>query len=314
MKRLFWMLTVIAGLIWGSGDRETFKRDVKPVVAGGEQLDSIFHQGFKRYFLIHLPRNFKIDQKKALVFVLHGGGGTPEAIADLTGFSNLADMEGFIVVYPAAVNRRWNDGRRVRDFKSHRDEVDDVGFFVRLIDTITKRFSIDSSRIYAVGMSNGGMMCQRLGLELSDRLAAIASVAASLPENLVLNFTPKAPISVLMINGTGDQFVPYEGGWVGLLERRGRVVGVERTIGLWASFNGCSMQPIITVRSVEGDTVYQFVYSGGRDNSEVVLYKIIGTGHIWPGGKKRPPRFGKHSTVIDATKVIWDFFATHRRN
>ncbi len=286
---------------------------LKTAVPIGDHLDSIVHQGIKRYFLIHIPENFKNGQQVALVFVLHGGGGTPRAIADLTGFSKLADAEGFIVVYPAAVNRHWNDGRGVGRFKSHRESVDDVGFIAQLIDTLSRRLAVDPSRIYATGISNGGMMCQRLGLELSDRLAAVASVAASLPETRAVDFNPQAPISVLMINGTEDRVVPYDGGGVGLFSKRGGVIGVEKAIELWVNYNKCLKTPVMTVIRSEQDTVYRVFYSGGRDNTVVVLYKISGAGHIWPGGKRRPARFGKHITIINATRIIWEFFITYPR-
>jgi len=282
----------------------------------GDRTGTLIHQGIRRHYLIHIPNNLPRNQPVPLVFVLHGGGGNPAAIARLTGFSLLADSAGFIVVYPEAVNRHWNDGRDVRRFRSHRKKIDDTGFISSLIDTLDSRLKIDPSRIYACGISNGGMMCHRLGIELPDRLAAIATVAAALPENLLDRFQPAAPLAVLMFNGTADPLVPYEGGYVGINGKNGRVISVERTAELWAEFNRCAREPEQTVIATnpEKPEIICKKFPGGIDGTEVVLYRLNGAGHIWPGGKRRPLKFGTYLATINATRIIWDFFQRHCRH
>jgi polyhydroxybutyrate depolymerase len=289
---------------------------IKPPLLPGDQQDALVYQGIKRPFLIHIPENLPDEKPAPLVLVLHGGGGTPAAVARLTRFSALADTAGFIVVYPQAVNRHWNDGRNVSRFRSHRQQIDDTGFLAALIDTLSRRLKIDPSRVYACGISNGGMMCQRLGIELAHRLAAIATVAAALPENLLDRFHPRAPLSVLMLHGTADPVVPYEGGPVGLNTQRGRVIGVEQTARLWAESNRCLFPPVETVISGSADsaTVVRLTFPSGRDGTEVILYRIIGAGHIWPGGAKRHPLLGQYVATINATRIIWDFFRRHTRH
>ncbi|MGQ9707871.1 MAG: extracellular catalytic domain type 1 short-chain-length polyhydroxyalkanoate depolymerase [bacterium] len=300
------LLLLLGGIIWA--------QKPKPVLLPGDHNDSIIYQGIRRHFLIHIPENRAQEKRLPLIFVLHGGGGTSRAVANLTGFSQLADSAGFIVVYPQALNRHWNDGRAVKRFRSHRQGVDDVGFISCLIDTMIDRVAIDPQRIYATGISNGGMMCLRLGCELSQRLAAIASVAAALPENLAQKSKPLAPISVLMINGTKDPIVPYQGGGVGLLTKRGRVISVEKTVDFWVRNNGCPEKPAETKTNYDESSRMKIkVYSGGRDSTEVILYTIEGGGHIWPGGEQRDSRFGRYSQDINATKVIWQFFERQRR-
>lgn len=278
-----------------------------------DEIKTTFYQGRERTFLVHIPEKVRGMKDVALVFVLHGGGGTPKSVAALSGFSKLADDEGLIVVYPQAVNRHWNDGREVRRFFSHREKVDDVGFIEVLIDTLVPELGVDSGRIYAVGISNGGMMCHRLGIELSHRLAAFATVAASLPERLT-DKTPKMPISVLMINGTADPVVPFKGGGVGFFASRGRVVSVAQAVEFWVKINGCDSQPTKTTVVSDGDlTVQKTVYQNGRYGTEVEFLTIVGGGHTWPGGRERPSRFGKKSDAVNATRVIWEFFSKHRR-
>lgn len=282
-------------------------------IAYPDQLKSIVYQGIKRQFLIHVPENLPKNRRVPVVFVLHGGGGTPASVARLTGFNRLADSAGFIVVYPEAVNRHWNDGREVPNYRSHRENIDDAGFIAALIDTLGRRLKIDRSRIYACGISNGGMMCHRLGCEIADRLAAIATVAASLPENLARRFPLSTPLPVLMFHGTADPFVPYEGGQVGITAPRGRVLGAEATARLWSESNRAPRIRIESLPATEDDKpgIICITYTGG---AEVILYKIIGGGHVWPGGKKRSHHYGPHVNRLNATALIWEFFSRHRRH
>ncbi len=294
-----------------------------PAVPGGaishnnrlaNQRHTILHQGMQRHFLIHLPSGLKQRNGPPAVIVLHGGGGTPEAVARLTGFNRLADKEGFIVVYPEAINRHWNDGRGVKEFRAHREEIDDVGFISSLIDTLIDRFGVDARRVYAAGISNGGMMCQRLGCEIPHRLAGIATVAAAMPENVAAGADSGAPVSILMINGTADPVMPFEGGAVGLRQARGRVLSVEQTVAFWVKWNRCAGAPLVTWLTDPDDslpvkmTVYQ-----NDDGVRVVLYTVLGGGHTWPGGRTRPAIFGKNTDAINATRLIWEFFQGCRR-
>lgn len=300
---------LVMTLLCGIMSAQRFQEQVRAKNSVGTTV----YQGRNRSFLLHIPEKVRGRENVPLVFVLHGGGGTPRSVASLTGFSNLADEEGFIVVYPQAVNRHWNDGREVKRFLSHREKVDDVGFIGVLIDTLVPELGVDSSRIYAVGISNGGMMCHRLGIKLSHRLAAFASVAASLPEKLTDKKT-QMPISALMVNGTADPVVPFEGGGVGLFASRGRVVSVAQAIEFWVKMNGCDSQPTETTLVSDGDlTVQKTVYRNGRLGTEVELLTVVGGGHTWPGGRDRPSRFGKKIDAINATRVVWEFFSRHRR-
>ncbi len=296
------LLLLLGGVLWAQQPKVSF--------LPGDQQGEIIYQGQRRHFLVHIPEDYSGQKGLPLVIALHGGGGNPKAMAKLTGFSLLADEEGFVVVYPQAVNRHWNDGRGVKRFRSHREEIDDVGFISALIDTMVTRLAVDPERIYATGISNGGMMSLRLGCELSSRLAAIAAVAASMPEKLAKKVVPQAPLSVLLINGTQDPIVPYEGGGVGLFAKRGRVLPVEKTVEFWVLFNRCKENPSDTLVA---DKVRRTVFAGGAEGTEVVLYTIADGGHIWPGGARRHHRFGSYFGEINATRLIWDFFSPRRR-
>jgi len=288
------------------------------VKAPGDYARVLVHRDLKRTFLLHVPPQYQPDTSLPLVIVLHGGGGEGSKVARLTRFSALADREGFCVVYPNGINHHWNDGRNVRNFRAQRENVDDVGFLSALIDRLHRYLNVDLSRIYVTGISNGGMMCNRLACDLSDRIAAIAPVASAMAEDLPDSCVPGLPISVLAINGTEDPLVPWGGGGVGLLAKRGRVLSVPKTINFWVTHNRCDPKPVITfLPDKDPDDsmrVRREDYTGGKDGAEVILYAVEGGGHTWPGGAERPERFGRRSDDFSATEVIWEFFKRHERS
>jgi polyhydroxybutyrate depolymerase len=300
------------------------------LLAGTARADTIVHSGVPRAFALHQPGRSD-PGPRPLVIVLHGGGGSAGRMAALTRFDRLADTAGFLVAYPEAVNRHWNDGRNVRRFRAQREQVDDVGFISALIDRLVRDEQADPKRVYVTGISNGGMMCHRLGLELSGRVAAIAPVAAGLPEPLAEawaglrpqsglsddSVSPGRPVSVLAINGTLDPVVPYLGGGVGLGRKRGRVLSAPAAARFWARANGCSAGPapeLLPDREPSGGMRVRLErWTGGREGAEVRLYTVEGGGHTWPSGARRPRHFGRTSRDIDATELIWRFFKEHQR-
>ena len=283
----------------------------------GDYPRSLVSDGRKRTFLLHVPRGWSRQKAVPLVIVLHGGGGNGKLVAALTGFSAVADREGFIVVYPDGINGHWNDGRNVPNFKSHRENIDDVGFIRRLVERLTGQLNLDTTRVFAAGMSNGAMMCHRLGCDLSDRLAAIAPVCGALPEDLPGTVDAGRPMPVMAINGTEDPFVPWSGGGVGLLNKRGSVLSVPASIRFWVDRNGCVASPVETRLPQKNPELGIFtvrdVYAAGRDQAEVIAYRVQGGGHTWPGGSERTARFGRQSNDFSASETIWEFFRKHRR-
>lgn len=282
---------------------------------------SIKVAGVERSYLLHVPATLPHDRPSALVLVFHGGGGTPAWAERESRFSELAEREGFIVAYPEGLGKSWNDGRDDPGIRAQRDAVDDLSFIKALLDEIGRTYRIDSSRVFATGISNGGMFSQFLATRLSDRIAAVAPVAAGLPAPLAEGFRPAKPVSVLMINGTEDPLVHYEGGSITLPwgADRGAIVSTDAAIRLWVEHNRCSRTPV-TAELPDQDPrdrtrIRTLRYGPCRDGTAVVLYRIDGGGHTWPGGMQYLPRFiiGNLSRDIDATEVIWEFFERHPR-
>jgi polyhydroxybutyrate depolymerase len=265
--------------------------------------------GITRSYLLFAPEGSRAGRVLPLVLVFHGGGGQARAMATHTGFSRVAEREGFAVAYPEGIDRRWNDGRGYG--ASH----DDVAFVRALLDSIGRQTPIDSSRVYATGISNGAMFAYRLACDLPGVLAAVAPVAGAVPAALAERCASARPTAVVAFQGTADPLLPYAGGGR-RPSGRGEVLSARRSAELWARVNGCGSPaaeaPIDSVR--DGTRVRPDRWSGCREGKDVVLYTIEGGGHTWPGGPPVGRGVGRVSRELGATETIWAFFAGHPRS
>lgn len=273
----------------------------------------------EREYLVHAPADLP-DAAVPLVFVFHGGGGTAAGTPKLTGFNTVADREKFIVVYPEGIGRGWNDGRETKVSQAHRDEVDDLAFFDALLARLAKEHRVDAGRVFATGISNGGIFSHYLAANRAEKIAAIAPVVGGLAAPFHERFKPARPVSVLIIQGTADPLVPYEGGAIaGRAGRdRGNIVSTDEAIRLWTRADGCGPEPEITPlpdrdRADECRTEERR-WKGGRDGAEVVLWRVENGGHTWPDGPQYLPRLVIGRVTHDfGSAEIWDFFAAHPR-
>lgn len=287
-------------------------------------------QSVKRSYRLHVPKQVKDGSTPApLIFVLHGGGSTAE-ITSRAKWTPLADEEGFVVVYPDGINKHWNDGRNATKHAEQDAKTDDVGFILATLDDVAKRHPIDRSRIYVTGLSNGGFMSQRLAIEATEHFAAAAIVIATLPtpyDNGERPFTPAAPISILMMNGTKDTFAPYNGGKLtpNFTPYRidsathdfgqGTATSTDKAIALWLKHNNLAeIEPVVTTlpdkAPDDGCRVIHSLWSSPETPVDVELYRIEGGGHTIPGGTQYLPKriIGPVCHDIDGTRVIWEFF------
>lgn len=294
---------------------------------GTSSMHVLKHDGLSRTYALYLPKGYNPRSSLPLLIALHGGTGDAKKWPVYTnnGFERLADRDKFLLVYPEGIEGQWNDKRGVRDFAAQRDNVDDIGFIGVLIDFFIANYPVDRDRVYVLGASNGGMMANYVGAEYSDKVAAIATVIASIPDNLLPLMKPRHPISVLMINGTEDPLVQWRGGVVKFGRKEtGSVLPVEKTLQFWINHNKLKPQPEMTelpVRDYEDTTkVTKASYRGGRANTEVVLYTVKGGGHAWPAFEDKRGKLaklmvdkliGKKSQNLDACQTIWDFFKSH---
>jgi polyhydroxybutyrate depolymerase len=285
--------------------------------------DSIYHNGMFRTYQIYIPPLYNPAQSTPLVFVLHGGGGNAEYMSAYTQFNLTADTANFIVVYPEGIyvginvggqpGHEWADGRMVLLPDSL--GIDDVDFISHLIDTLSLNYNICSSCIFATGISNGGIMCQRMASQLSNKLAAVASVAASFPDSLLSGFNPSHPISILFMNGTNDPITPVISGGIGLAG--GSNISTDSAIALWVNHNLClptiDSTTLPNTSLLDLSTVTKYTYSFCRDSTEILFYKINNGGHTWPqeNDTLHVPFTGACNHDFNGSSEIWNFFRTH---
>lgn len=269
--------------------------------------------GVVRTYLLHVPPSAR-GTKPPLVMVFHGGQGDGAKIARQTGFNRVADREGVVVVYPNSLEY-WNDGRATIP-----NPRDDVSFVRQLIKHLVETENVDRQRVFATGASNGGNFTLRLACEMSTEITAFAPVIASFPVEYSPNCRPRRAVPIMMMNGTSDTFIRWEGGAVrkGLFRGAGgETLPVPTTLDFWRKQNGCSPNPTVDRRpdrdKGDGTTVEVITYPGCRDASAVQMIKIEGGGHTWPGSQDSVPRaVGNTSGDIDASEEIWGFFKQRR--
>lgn len=274
---------------------QTDTQQTPPADVSGELTD----RGQHRTYYLHTPPSYTATHPLPLLVALHGSGMQGKEMAQKTALSELADREGFIVVYPDGLKQKWN--------VSGKSPEDNVEFVHALIDQMQQIRSLDAGRVYVVGLSNGGILAQKLACEAPDQIAAIATVAASLPIQFSSHCQTQKPISLLMINGTADSVVPWQGGEPPNV-RVGRnlsIPPIPDVVNFWQQHNGCPTKAKIEQPS---NLVEVTDYQSCQAQSEIMLVALKGAGHVWAGGGYGQSPFG------DTTQRVWQFFQRHSLN
>ncbi len=270
----------------------------------------------QRTYYLHVPSSYDGTKPVPLVLVFHGGGGNGKGMEGFTGFSALADGKSFIVAYPDGIDHRW---RSQPETTPEDQKVNDVGFVSTLIDHLSQTFNIDPKRVYAAGMSNGGVFAYRLACEISGKIAAIASVAGAMSANEASRCNPDQPVAIIAFHGTDDPIIHYQGGTVRSLSNSEDVLSVPDTIARWRRIDGCSAtvqaEAVPHVNSADQTHVEREGPSNCEKGAPVELYTIAGGGHTWPGAFQYLPEglIGKMNKDVSATELIWDFFMHHAK-
>ncbi|MFN8530335.1 MAG: alpha/beta fold hydrolase [Anaerolineae bacterium] len=273
--------------------------------------------GRDRTYAISLPAAYFAPDAAStffpLLLVLHGATDTGEHWARVTNFTDLAEEAGFIVVYPDGLNGVWNDGR-TGDPRID-PAIDDLSFLNGVIDTLIEGFRVDTTRIYVTGYSMGGFMAIRLACRLPDRIAAVAAVAAALPQYLVGECAGTTPMPFMLIHGTNDTTIP----WIGLTTRDGSgFLSASETVNFFVQRDECapsqSIQEAPDADPSDGTRVLISTYENCSGGAHVALVGVYLGGHTWPGHpftSLGDP--GVTSMDVDATRLVWAFLSAHHR-
>jgi len=286
------------------------------LVAGAYEISRQMDDYDRPYFL-YLPASYSSTKNFPLLLMLHGGGGSAAQFARSIAIEQEADQFEFVVVFANGTNRfensqvlrTWNSGHCCT--YALENNIDDVAFLTFLIEELGEVLSIDSARVFVSGLSNGGMMANRLAAERSDIFAGAAVIAGSLggySESGAAFYIPEQPdqsIHYLAIHGRFDQNVLYEGGH-GPNTTGDRIdLSVDEQMSFWANSNGCSAEP--TVQFEADDLIRIANYENCVPHGKTQLITLENAGHAWPGAQEGAIS-AVSSQLINANQVIFEFF------
>ena len=267
---------------------------------------SITHDGIERDYILYVPEIYDGSTAVPLVLNFHGFGSGASQQMFYGDFRDIADTEGFILVHPEGTtligNQFWNVG-----FPGLSSTIDDVGFTEALIDELATLYTIDLDRVYATGMSNGGFMSFLLACQLSEKIAAVASVTGSMTQDTFDDCNSQLTTPVLQIHGTEDDVVSYNENNLSL--------PIPDVISYWVDHNNCETTPTTTtlpdVDVSDGSIIEYSVYEDGDNGITTEHMKVIGGGHTWPGSILNSAGTNQD---IDASMEIWLFFSRYDIN
>ncbi len=282
----------------------------------------VVSEGTRRIYLVHTPHDYDARTRRSVVVVLHGGGGSAAFASRVHRWRELSNATGCLIVFPEAEcgdparpagvrenPRVWNDGS-TRSAVARRN-VDDIGYLAKVLDDLSTRFAIDSDRVFVTGFSSGASMTFRVGVELADRVAAIAPVAGHL---CIKDPRPARPLSMLYIIGLEDPLNPFAGGptllpW-GAMRHRPAVMD---SILTWVRLVGAAEHG---EQISNTDGINRIRFGPGPGGQEVQLCTVASQGHEWPGAQRTLPRSisGPQTDKLNATQAIWDFFVAQPTN
>ncbi|WP_242935282.1 alpha/beta hydrolase family esterase [Leptospira kobayashii] len=281
----------------------------------------IISNGIERSFRYLLPGEYK-KNSLPLIFVLHGGGGSSEAMIYLTRLSEKVDQDRFIVVYPEGFANRWNDGRGIKHSITDQKNTEDVLFFRDMVTYFKKNYQIDESRIHVVGLSNGGFMAQRLACEAPDIFASSFSVAATTSKFLSQNCTLNGPLSIGFIFGKKDDIIPYNGGTIYIPKNpsndkdrigAGESISFQDSLKFWSEKLQCTSENKRYIQGLKpkiNKDIIRYDYESANSSLKLRAFLLENGGHIWPHGffYHNDKKYGYLSEDLDASSAVLDFF------
>lgn len=277
-----------------------------PVLSFG-QYDTLSHDGRDRTYLMHVPPSYDGSVATPLVVALHGGLTTAAQMVQYSRLSEKSDSAGFLLVYPngTGVDHTWNAGTCCGTARFN--AVNDVGFIAVLVDTLEARYNVDAARVFATGISNGGMLCYRIACDAPVLFAAIAPVASSM---MMEECTQSTPLPLIHFHALPDSSVPYYGGFGSGPSGDIYRPPVDSVVEVFVGRNGCNAGPD-TILSA--DSAYGVEWTMCDEIADVALYVTLDGGHSWPGGNSLGFGGDPPAHSISANDLMWEFFLAHPR-
>ena len=237
-------------------------------------------------YLLYQPA--QLDGPAPAIFALHGAGGNTDIMRAL-GYELLADVDGFVVVYPSAPGTNW----AVADFfgtpphAEFPDSIRDVAYFDAILDELILENTVDPQRLFVTGGSRGGMMTLRLACERAERFLAVAPTRIVMPGGWLDSCRPSEAISVMLLMGTKDPLVPFEGGDLTFRDTSSPVLSFADTENFWLRFNGCEGESassrLYDLDPTDGISTRVERWKPCNAGVEVLSYRVFGMGHPIPG-------------------------------
>jgi polyhydroxybutyrate depolymerase len=280
-QNIFLFVSSIVAILIGTPSCTHSAEPLQP----GDSERKIMVNGAERTYILHVPPGLDSVQSVPVVFAFHEHFEDAPSMQRLTGFNDISNKAGFLLVYPEGIGNSWNAGRCCGAAATK--DLDEAAFVRQILADLGTNVNIDTRRIFAAGLGNGGALVYRFACEMSDTFPAVASVGGSL---LSSPCQPSQPVSITEVHGLKDDPAPYEGG--GDFNNP----PVEELIHTWAQLDGCTDSPQVDKENIITHTRYASCKAG----TAVELYALEEGEHVWPSKE-----------VLDTSQIIWDFFAAH---
>lgn len=285
-----WLIILLTFLVAGT------------VLAGETISNTVLHSGMDRTYDVYVPDSYDGETPAPLLIALHPSGADGEMMASISGLNELADEKGFIIAYPEGPYGYWDYGAGLPEWADVEGVLDDPGYVVGLVNVMKGEYAIDPLRVYVLGYSNGGRMAYRSGCDLAGTVAAIGVVAATISSEVVKTCEPGKHISVVYLQGTDDQVIPWEGKPLYMPDGMyiADALSAVDTFQFWAAQNDCESEPEFSQLDANpGDarSVQRGVYIDCADETSVAFYAFTGAGHSWTLDEN-----------VNTAALIWDFF------
>ncbi len=301
----FWSMLVLATSFSCNNSEVTPEPEVTyPLLLNS----SITHDNQNRAYLLYIPEGYNESSEWPLVINFHGRSSSNQVQMGYSQFNTLADEHQFIVAYPQGLIGTVEGVMATHWNSNFGTGVDDTGFIDAMIDEIYANQGLDLAKVYAIGMSNGGFMAYTLACDMSDRIAAIASVTGGMSASSLGKCMPLRPVPILQIHGTTDEVIPYWG-------VDGQPPTVPDVISFWVNNNQCDVLEVIEedlpdTNTEDSSTVTLQQYNTCSQGTNVVFYTINNGGHTWPGAFP-VATLGNTNKDINASEIIWEFLNSH---